>query len=84
MLLELVDVHHGAPFVWELLRPRARVRALEETALVAELHVGDGRVSDRPWRAEEDGTRKEASTHTTLPGVRLDRRQVEVSVVRQL
>ena len=37
MLLELVDVHDGPPFVRELFWPRARVRALEEAALVAEL-----------------------------------------------
>ena len=79
-LLELVDVHHGPPFVWELLRPRVRVRSFEETTLVAELYRERG-VSDRPWRTE-DWIQKEA--HTTLPGVRLDRRQVEVSVVWQL
>ena len=37
MLLELVHADRWPPFVWELLRARARVRALEEATLVAQL-----------------------------------------------
>ena len=39
VLLELVDVHDRPPFVWELLWARARVRALEQAALIAELRT---------------------------------------------
>lgn len=63
-----------AALVRELLWPRAGVGAFEEAALVAELRVVElGRVEE-----EEEGAR------TTLPGDKLERRQVLVSVVQQL
>lgn len=58
--------------VRELVRPRPAVRALEQTALVAQLEG-----VSQSGRAETD-------TLTTLPGLRLDRLHVEVSVVPQL
>lgn len=65
-----------APLVRELLRPRPRVRALEEAALVAEL----------VWRVRQltGACARLGTVRTTLPGVSEERRHVEVSVVRQL
>lgn len=67
-----------AALVRELFGARARVRALEEAALVAELRGAHHKVRGRGKRRRENRLR------TTLPGVRLERRQVDVSVVRQL
>lgn len=61
-----------AALVGELLWAGTRVRALKQTTLVAQLGNSEYEVKTKNKR------------HTTLPGLRLDLRQVEVSVVQQL
>ncbi len=64
-----------ATFVRELFGPGPGVGPFEQTTLVAQLE----RIKVR-----ERNEKKKEKKLTTLPGLRLDRRQVEVSVVQQL
>ena len=68
--------HKRPSFVRELLWTRARVRALEETTFIAELF--------QAYQPCESGRPTREKVRTTFPGVKLERRQVDVSVVRQL